>query len=89
MCRQRGSAAGRLVCVRVCAGGVQLQFPSSSTPTYLWGGGFQGKLKEGGRNRKRRGGRLHGGGHVRNEMKETAAGYRANEWPHFPSVIEI
>lgn len=46
-------------------------------------------MKEGGRNRKRRGGRLHGGGHVRNEMKETAAGYRANEWPHFPSVIEI
>lgn len=32
---------------------------------------------------------LHGGGHVRGEMKETAAGYRANEWPRFPSVIKI
>lgn len=75
------------MCVCVLEG-FNCSFPVVRPPR-TFGGGFQGKLKEGGSNRKRRGGRLHGGGHVRNEMKETAAGYRANEWPHFPSVIEI
>lgn len=54
MCRQRGSAAGRLVCVRVCAGGVQLQFPSSSTPTYLWGG-VPRKVEGGGKESEKKG----------------------------------
>lgn len=44
---------------------------------------------EKGEDGSKRMGQQCGGGHLRGEMKETAAGYRANEWPRFPSLIEI
>lgn len=71
--------------VGVCAGGVHLQFEPSCT--------FGGPQKVFQLRKARRIGKegeaVCGGGHVRGEMKETAAGYRANEWPHIPSLIEI
>lgn len=71
--------------VGVCAGGAHMQFDSSCT----FGGPQKVFQLRKGRRIGKEGRAVCGGGHAKSQMKETAAGYRANEWPRISSLIEI
>lgn len=80
------------VCVRVCV--CELEGFSSSYPAVRPLCTFGDPRKsvsteegEEGSEKKRQ--QLLGGGYVRGEMKDPAAGYQANEWPQVLSLIEI
>ena len=69
--------------------GCNNRFPPVRRAVPPGGGTLSLSTEEGEEALQRKGQPICGGGYLRGEMKESAAGYQANELPLFPSLTEI